>query len=287
MAARTVASPRDRLATILIAPFMTCSARLPVYTLLIAAFIPATPVLGPLGLQGLVLLGLYARGASAAFVTAGLLNSTVLRGTPATFYLELPPYRMPTVKLLATQVWHSARAFLRRAGSIILAVSIVLWCLLSFPRQAADPTLSPGAQAQRQIEASIAGRVGQFIEPAIEPLGYDWRVGIGLVASLGAREIMVSALAQIYAVQEVEGFEGLRHALRNDRDPETGERAFTLAKALSILVFFVFALQCTSTLVVMARETGKWRWPALAFAYMFGLAYAASFLTYRIALALI
>jgi ferrous iron transport protein B len=287
MAARTVASPRDRLATILVAPFMTCSARLPVYTLLIAAFIPATPVLGPLGLQGLVLLGLYAVGTATAFVTAGLLNSTVLRGTPATFYLELPPYRMPTAKLLATQVWHSARAFLRRAGSIILAVSIVLWCLLAFPRQPADPTLPPEAQAQRQIGASVAGRVGHFIEPAIEPLGYDWRVGIGLVASLGAREIMVSALAQIYAVQEVDGFEGLRHALRNDRDPETGEPAFTLAKALSILVFFVFALQCTSTLVVMARETGGWRWPALAFAYMFGLAYAASFVTYRIALALI
>jgi ferrous iron transport protein B len=194
---------------------------------------------------------------------------------------------MPTAKLLATQVWRSARAFLRRAGSIILAVSIVLWGLLSFPRQAADPALAPEAEAQRQIEMSVAGRIGHFIEPAIEPLGYDWRIGVGLFASLAAREVMVSALAQIYAVQEADGFEGLRHALRNDRDPETGKPTFTLAKALSLLVFFVFALQCTSTVVIMGRETGSWRWPALAFAYMFGLAYGASFLTYRVALALL
>jgi ferrous iron transport protein B len=287
MTARTIASPRDRLATILVAPFMTCSARLPVYALLIAAFIPAIPVLGPLGLQGLVLLGLYALGTVTAFAMAAVLNFTVLRGTPATFYLELPPYRIPTAKLLATQVWGSARAFLRRAGTIILAVSVVLWALLAFPRLEAAPALTPSAQARRQIEQSIAGRIGHWVEPAIEPLGYDWRVGVGLIAGLAAREVIVSALGQIYAVQEAAGFEGLRDALRNDRDPQTGESRFSLATALSLLVFFVFALQCTSTIVVMGRETGSWRWPALAFAYTFGLAYAASFVTYRITLALL
>ena len=287
MAARTIASPRDRLATIMISPFITCSARLPVYALLIAAFVPAVPVLGPLGLQGLVLLGLYALGTLTAFLVAALLNSTLLRGTPATFYLELPPYRRPTLRLLVTQVWGSVRAFLQRAGTIILGVSVLLWALLAFPRVEVDPLLSPGAQAQRQVEQSAAGRIGQAIEPAIAPLGYDWRIGVGLLAGLAAREVIVSALAQIYAVEEADGFGGLREALRNDRDPRTGEPRFTLATALSLLVFFVFALQCTSTVVVMARETGSWRWPALALGYTFGLAYGASFLTYRVTLALL
>jgi ferrous iron transport protein B len=286
MAARTIASPRDRLATILVAPFMTCSARLPIYALLIATFIPAIPVLGPLGLQGLVLLGLYLLGTGTAFAMAALLNWTVLRGTPATFYLELPPYRVPTARLLTSQVWGSTRAFLRRAGSIILAVSIILWGLLAFPRVEQEPGVPAEVHAQRQIEQSIAGRIGHWIEPVIEPLGYDWRIGVGLVAGLAAREVIVSALGQIYAVERADSFEGLRDALRNDRDPMTGEPRVTLATALSILVFFVFALQCTSTVVVMGRETGGWRWPAFAFSYMFALAYGASFVTYRIALAL-
>jgi ferrous iron transport protein B len=287
MAARTIASPRDRLATVLVAPLMTCSARLPVYALLIATFIPAIPVLGPLGLQGLVLLGLYMLGTGSAFAMAAMLNSTVLRGTPATFYLELPPYRIPTVRLLTTQVWRSTRAFLRRAGTIILAVSLLLWALLAFPRASVDPALTPGAQAQHQIEQSVAGRMGHWIEPLIEPLGYDWRIGVGLVAALAAREVIVSALGQIYAVERADSFEGLRDALRNDRDPATGEPRVTLATALSLLVFFVFALQCTSTVVIMGRETASWRWPAFAFSYMLAFAYAASFVTYRTALALL
>ena len=287
LSARTIASPRDRLATILVAPFMTCSARLPVYALLIAAFVPAVSVLGPLGLQGLFLLGLYALGTTTALATAALLNSTLLRGTPATFYLELPPYRLPTLRLLATQVWGSARSFLRRAGTIILAASIVLWALLAFPRAQVDPSLPPERVAQAQLEASLAGRIGHAIEPAIEPLGFDWRIGVGLLASLAAREVVVSALAQIYAVEEHDRFEGLRDALRRDRDPATGDPRFTLATAVSLLLFFVFALQCMSTVVVMGRETGSWRWPALAFGYMLGLAYAASFVGYRVTLALL
>jgi ferrous iron transport protein B len=287
MATRTIGSPRDRLATILVAPFMTCSARLPVYTLLIAAFIPAVPVLGPLGLQGLTMLGLYVLGTGTAFGMAALLNSTVLRGTPATFYLELPPYRIPTLKLLATQVWGSVRAFLRRAGTIILGVSILLWALLSFPRLPVAPEVPPQEQARLQLEHSVAGRVGRAIEPLIEPLGYDWRIGVGLLSSLAAREVLVSAMAQIYAVEDPDSFDGLRTALREDRDPSTGARRFTLATAISVLVFFVFALQCTSTVVVMGRETRSWRWPAFAFTYMLVLAYGASFVSYRIASALL
>ena len=281
MAARTIASPRERLATILVAPFMTCSARLPVYALLIAAFVPATSV-GPLGLQGLVMLGLYVLGALTAFLTAALLTRTMLRGSVSVFYMELPPYRWPTWRLLLRQVWESARAFLKRAGTIILAASIVLWVLMSFPKAPEQPGLTEAQQAQVNLEASAASKLGHFIEPAIEPLGFDWKIGVGLVASLAAREVIVSTLAQLYAVSDPEGGFDLREALRADIDPRTGKHVFDLPTALSLLVFFVFALQCTSTVVVMARETGGWGWPALAFTYMLALAWIGSFITYQV-----
>ena len=286
MSARSIASPRDRLATILVAPFMTCSARLPVYTLLIAAFVPAVAVFG-IGLQGLVMLGLYLLGAFTALAAAALLKSTLLRGQVSSFYMELPPYRMPSLRLLASQVWGSAWAFIRRAGTLILLTSIVLWTLLNFPRIEPDPALSPKQQASAAIEASAAASVGRAVEPLIAPLGFDWRIGVGLVASLAAREVIVATLSQIYAVGDSDDFEGLRAALQSDVNPETGEKSFSLPVALSLLVFFVFALQCSSTIVVMARETGSWRWPALAFSYMLALAYAGSFVTYRVASALL
>jgi len=286
MAARTIASPRERLATILVAPFMTCSARLPVYTLLIAAFVPARAVLGPFGLQGLVMLGLYLLGASTAFASAALLNKTLLKGSISVFYMELPPYRLPTMRLLARQVRGSASAFLKRAGTIILGASVVLWVLLSFPSAPRDPALTPGAQASADLE-SIAGRVGHAIEPAIAPLGFDWKIGVGLIASLAAREVIVATMAQIYAVGGEEDFEGLRTAMTSDIDPRTGAHVFTLPTAISLMVFFVFALQCTSTLVIMARETGTWRWPALAFGYMLALAWTGSFVAYHLARALV
>jgi ferrous iron transport protein B len=286
MAARSIESPRDRLATILVAPFMTCSARLPVYTLLIAAFVPATSVLG-LGLQGLVMLGLYLLGALTALASAALLRSTLLRGQISRFYLELPPYRVPTLRLLGSQVWGSAFSFVRRAGTIILAASIVLWILLAFPRIPEDPNLSADQQAQAALEASAGAALGRAIEPLIEPLGFDWRIGVGLIASLAAREVIVATLSQIYAVSDADGFSGLREALISDVNPETGLPTYNLAVALSLLVFFVFALQCTSTIVVMYRETGGLRWPAFAFGYMLLLAYAGSFVTYRVASALL
>lgn len=286
MAARTIASPRERLATILVAPFMTCSARLPVYTLLIAAFVPAANVFG-LGLQGLVMFALYLLGAFTAFASAALLNKTLLKGAVSVFYMELPPYRLPTPGLIGRQVWESAAAFLKRAGTIILIASIVLWGLLTFPSAPIDPAFTATQQASADLEASVAGRVGRAIEPAIAPLGFDWKIGVGLIASLAAREVIVATLAQIYAVADAEDFAGLRTALKNDVDPRTGERAFTLPTALSLLVFFVFALQCTSTIAIMARETGTWRWPALAFGYMLGLAWVGSFVTYHVARALI
>jgi ferrous iron transport protein B len=284
MATRTIAAPRGRLATILVAPLMTCSARLPVYALLIGAFVPAREVVGPIGLQGLVLLGLYLAGSVSALLVAALLKRTLLRGEGLPFYMELPPYRVPPLRLLASQVWGSVRAFLRRAGTIILAVAVVLWTLLTFPRVQAPPDLDRDQAARFALEHSFAGRIGHAIEPAIAPLGFDWKIGVGLVASLGAREIMVSTLAQIYAVSDEAT--GLRAAIRADVDPRTGRRVFTPATVASLLVFFVFALQCASTLAVMRRETNSWRWPAFAFAYLLALAWCASFATWHAAAAL-
>ena len=280
MAARTIPSPRHRLVTILVAPLMTCSARLPVYALLIGAFVPAVQVAGPLGLQGLVLLALYAAGSLTALLVASVLTRTLLREDAMPFYMELPPYRLPTAKLLASQVWRSTWAFLRRAGTIILAVSIVLWFLLTFPQQQAPAGASSAEASRHAIEHSFAGRAGHAIEPVIEPLGFDWKIGIGLVASLAAREIIVSTLAQIYAASEEET--SLRAAVQRDIDPRTGEKIFDAPTVASLLVFFVFSLQCMSTLAIMRRETNSWRWPVFAFSYLLALAYGASFATHRI-----
>ncbi len=281
MATRTIPSPRQRLVTIVVSPLMTCSARLPVYALLIGAFVPATTLWGFLGLQGLVLLGLYTLGALAALAAAALLSRGLGRGDALPFYLELPPYRVPPVRLVASQVWGAARAFLRRAGSIILGVSIALWFLLSFPRVEPPPGLAEAEAASFALERSAAGRIGHALEPAIAPLGFDWKIGVGLVASLAAREVIVATLAQIYAATDGDAG-SLREAIRADRNPGTGRPVFTPAAVASLLVFFVFALQCMSTLAIMRRETNSWRWPAFAFGYLLALAWGASFVTHRI-----
>ena len=280
MATRTIASPGNRLVTILVAPLMTCSARLPVYALLIAAFVPSTGVWGPIGLQGLTLFGLYLLGALSALGVAALLKRRVGAQEDPPFFLELPPYRRPTLKLWLSQVWGSAYAFLRRAGTIILCVAIVLWVLLHFPKVEAPSQFSESEAKRYAIEHSFAGRMGHAIEPIIEPLGFDWKIGVGLIASLAAREVIVSTLAQIYAASDEES--SLREAIRKDRHPETGQLVFDKATVASLLVFFVFALQCISTLAVMRRETNSWRWPGFAFAYLSAVAYISSFITYQL-----
>ena len=285
MATRTIPSPRDRLVTILVAPLMTCSARLPVYALLIGAFVPGTTVWGPIGLQGLVLLALYLLGGVAALGVAAVFKRTLLPGEGLPFTMELPSYRWPTFTLWATQVWGSAWAFLRRAGTIILVLSMVLWVLLTFPRSEPPEGTPPERAASYALEHSAAGRLGHAIEPLIEPLGFDWKIGVGLVASIAAREVIVATLAQIYAAQDEEA--SLRQAVRNDVDERTGERVFDAATVASLLVFFVFALQCMSTLAIMRRETNSWRWPAFAFGYLFAIAWGASFVTHRVVGALV
>jgi ferrous iron transport protein B len=280
MATRTIPSARDRLVTILVAPLMTCSARLPVYTLLIAAFVPAENLWGPIGLHGVTLLGLYLLGAVAALVVATVLTRLLERGDALPFYMELPPYRLPTARLLASQVWGSVSAFLRRAGTIILAVTVVLWFLLNFP-EATPPEGASDVEARGYaLEHSYAGRAGHALEPLIAPLGFDWKIGVGLIGSLAAREVIVATLAQIYAATDQES--SLRDAIRADVDPRTGRKVFTPATVASLLVFFVFALQCASTLAIIGRETNSWRWPAFAFGYLLVLAYGASFVTYRV-----
>jgi ferrous iron transport protein B len=285
MATRTIPSPRDRLVTILVAPLMTCSARLPVYALLIGAFVPARDVLGPIGLQGLVLLGLYLLGPLVALAVAAVLKRTLLKGEGLPFTMELPTYRIPTVRLWLSQVGGSAWAFLRRAGTIILSVSIVLWALLEFPRVAVPESLPESARASYAIERSFAGRAGHAIEPLIEPLGFDWKVGVGLIASLAAREVIVATLAQIYAASDKET--SLRAAVRADRHSQSGELVFSPPTVAALLVFFVFALQCMSTIAIMRRETNSWRWPAFAFGYMLALAWLLSFTANRITAALL
>ena len=266
LAARTVEDERDRLATIFITPFMTCSARLPVYALLIAAFIPEGRLLGPfLGYRAAVLLGLYGLGIAAAVVTAFLLKRTLLRAQPGSFVMDLPSYRLPSARSIGLRLLDRSKIFLRRAGSIIFAVAIVLWVLTQFPRTDAGPPL---------IEDSALGRIGQTIEPAIEPLGFDWRIGVGLVTSLAAREVIVGTLGTIYGVEDAtDDSITLQETLRRD---------LTLPAAIGLLVFFAFALQCMSTVAVMRRETGGWKWPILQFSYMLFLAYSGAFVAVRI-----
>lgn len=289
MSARAIPDPRQRLATILVAPFMTCSARLPVYTLLIAAFIPHQEVLGVFNLQGLVMLGLYLLGAITALAASALLRRGPLAGQSMPFYVELPPYRWPTAKVLLRGVWMPVSRFLRRAGTVILVASMVLWALIRFPQTEAPTDVSAQGQsavASYQLEQSLAGRFGRLLEPVFEPLGFDWRVTVGIVSSLAAREVVVATLAQIYAVEE-EDEAALRDVLKLRLAPSRdGSRssAGQLAVAISMLVFFVFALQCISTVAVMRRETGSWLWPLAAYGVMFALAYGASFVAYRLTL---
>jgi ferrous iron transport protein B len=262
MATRTIESKRDRLATILIAPFMTCSARLPVYTLIIAAFIADRPLLGHFfGMQAGALLGLYVLGFLAAIMTARLLKSSILKSERVPFVLEMPPYRWPTLRSLGLRLLDRAKVFLRRAGTVILMVIVVLWVLENLPAKNGKPPA---------IADSFAGMIGHAVEPAIKPLGFNWKIGIGLVSSIAAREVIVGTLGTIYGSEGTSQSIGLRKALQSDLSP---------GGAVALLVFFAFAMQCMSTIAVVRRETGGWKWPAMQFAYMTFLAYVCAMIT--------
>ncbi|MGH9721712.1 MAG: ferrous iron transporter B [Bryobacteraceae bacterium] len=264
LSTRTIENKRDRIATILIAPFMTCSARLPVYTLIIAAFIPDRPLIGPLHSRVAMMLALYVLGFLMAIATARLLKSSILKSTRRPFLLEMPPYRWPTLRSIGLRLLDRSKVFLHRAGTVILAVAICLWILAHVPLQ--NGKAPP-------IEESIAGRIGRTVEPVIQPLGFNWKIGIGLITSLAAREVIVGTLGTIYGIEGGPESQDLQSALRRD---------LTTAGAVALLIFFAFAMQCMSTLAVVRRETGGWKWPAAQFAYMTAVAYLSAFAAYRL-----
>jgi ferrous iron transport protein B len=274
MATRTIENKRDRFATILVTPFMTCSARLPVYMLLIAAFIPNIFYLhGFLGLRTIVMLSLYLAGFVGAMTTAWLLKSSILRSSETPFILELPQYRMPTLRSLALRLVDRARVFLRQAGTVILMVTLALWILAHLPVIHS----AGGAWSAPELADSVIGRLGHFIEPAIAPLGFNWKIGIGLLSSVLAREVMVSTMGTLYGADPSTQAMHLQTALHHD---------MTLGGALALMIFFAFAMQCTSTMAVVRRETNSWKWPALQFAYMLALAYGAAFVVNHVAMAI-
>jgi ferrous iron transport protein B len=275
MATRTIENRRDRLATILVTPFMTCSARLPVYMLLIAAFIPNIVYLhGFLGLRTIVMLSLYVAGFVGAMATAWLLKSSILKSSETPFILELPQYRMPTLRSLSLRLVDRARVFLRQAGTIILCVTLALWVLAHLPIM----HIQGGSYAAPQLAESVIGRLGHFIEPAIAPLGFNWKIGIGLLSSVLAREVMVSTMGTLYGADPATQSMHLQTALHHD---------MTLGGALALMIFFAFAMQCTSTMAVVRRETNSWKWPAVQFLYMLVLAWGAAFLVNHIVIALL
>jgi Fe2+ transport system protein B len=287
MATRTIQQPKERAATIMVLPLMSCSARLPIYTLLIGAFVPATTVAGLFNLQGLTMLGMYLLGTVAALAAAAVFRRTLLRSATRALIIELPSYSWPSARVLASSVWQRVQLFLRKAGTIIFAISVLLWALASYPKPAAERALSQEAR----LEQSALGRIGHAIEPAVRPLGYDWKIGVSMVASFAAREVFVSTMATIYGVSSTEGApQALAPRLRAERNPATGTAVYTPLVAIGLMCFYVFALMCTSTIAVTMREMGGGvrgaGWAALQFAYMLVLAYGAGFLVYRGGLAL-
>ena len=273
MAARTIANPRDRLVTIMIAPLMTCSARLPVYAQLIGAFIPQREVWGAFELQGLVLLALYFAGILGAMAVAWLLKRFTAAGREVRpLMMELPSYHLPTVRNIGIGLWQRISIFVKRVGGIILFLTILLWFLASYPG-------APEGATGAAIEYSFAGMLGQALAVIFEPIGFNWQISIALVPGLAAREVAVSALGTVYALSAT-GDEAV-----NALAPLIAQQ-WSLATALSLLAWYVFAPQCLATLAAVKRETGGWTMPAIMAGYLFALAYAASFITYRVALAL-
>ncbi len=272
MAARTIESRKERLLTILLVPLMSCSARLPIYALMIGALIPPVSLFGFLDLQGFTMILMYFLGTATALVLALVFSRFLKLDESSSFIMELPPYRVPLMRSVFRQVWLRGKLFIRDAGKIIMAVSIVLWFLASFPADSREAG----------IEASYAGRIGQAIEPVIRPLGFDWKIGVGLVTSFAAREVLVSTLATLYNVNDSEaGIVRLKDAIRNDRDPVTGKLLYSPLMALALMVFYVYAAQCMATFALVRRETNSWTWPIFMLVYMTSLAYVMALIVYQ------
>ena len=285
MATRTLPSAKDRIATMMGAPLMTCSARLPVYTLLIGIMVPGDLFWGPFQAQGTIMFGLYLLGAISAMIAAWVFKRIVGRGaTQLPFYMEMPSYRLPSARSVIIAVWDACKAFLRKVAGIIMVVTIVLWGLLNFPAHSEDAMTAAGVDVGDEaavtaytLDNSYAATIGRAVSPVFDPLGFDWRINIGVLSSLAARETVVSTLGQVASAEDPEdpgeSLEGMTHS----DGPHAGEPVFTPSTIAALLVFFVYALQCASTLGVMRRETGTWRWSIIAFIYMGGLAWVMAF----------
>jgi ferrous iron transport protein B len=315
MATRTMERERDRLLTMLVVPLMTCSARLPIYTLIIAALFPPSDLFGFVPVQGLLMVLMYLFATFVALGAAGVLGRTVVRGRRMPLLLELPPYRWPTPRSIVRQVVERAGLFLKEAGTVILACTIALWFLLSYPRPPhpeplreravaawseraidlgagrpaatidvaarGDNTDAIAAWRAQKLENSYGGRLGHAIEPLIEPLGFDWKLGVGIIGAFAAREVFVSTMGLVHGIGDVdETSEPLRDKIRAEAKSD-GRPRYTPLVGLSLMIFFALACQCMSTLAVVRRETKTWRWPAFLFAYMTVLAYGASLLVYQ------
>ena len=310
MATRTIESPKDRLVTILVAPLMSCSARLPVYTVLIAACIPQTKLFGFLGLPGLTMLAMYLLGIVVALLMAWLFKKTLLKGPTPMLIMELPPYKHPVPSVVLRHMWDRSKLFLRRAGTVILGINIVLWFLATYPKLERAPGVPPGSApvtaaanqpaqaparqdaggtlsstvASEQLRHSFAGMMGRAIEPFIAPLGFDWKMGIGIIGSFAAREVFVSTMSTVYNVGEVQkdeaGTASLAKMLGAQNRPD-GTRLYTPLLGITLMVFYVFALQCVSTIAVVRRETNGWKWPIFQWLYMTALAWGLAFLTWH------
>lgn len=314
MATRTIESPKDRLVTILVSPLMSCSARLPVYTLLIAACIPNITVLGFLKLSGLTMLAMYLLGIIVALLMAWLFKKTLLKGEPPLLIMELPPYKRPLFRVVVRHMWDRSRLFLRRAGTVILGINILLWFFATYPRSSslekeysarrsaimaetgAQDANAATVRAEKlaaldneesggKLHYSFAGRIGRILEPAIAPLGFDWKIGIGLVSSFAAREVFVSTMSTVYSVGKYDRSESsmssLVKTLQSQKRPD-GTPVYTTLTGLTLMVFYVFALQCVSTVAIVRRETNSWKWPIFQWVYMGALAWGLAFITYQV-----
>jgi ferrous iron transport protein B len=298
MSARTIQNRKERLITIMVTPLMSCSARLPVYTILIGLVIPDTKIAGLFNLQGLVLMGLYLLGFFMALIVARVLNFIVKVKERTFFLMELPVYRAPRWKNVGITMVEKARIFVTDAGKVIMIISVLLWAMATFgppakmknikaqyaqlktsqPEKTADWNR---LEATDKLEHSFAGYMGHAIEPAIRPLGYDWKIGIALITSFAAREVFVGTMATLYSVGSDESDATIRDKMRNARHPD-GKPVYNLASGLSLLIFYVFAMQCMSTLAIVKRETSSWKIPAIQFLYMSALAYVSALIVYQL-----
>ena len=278
MATRTIENKRDRMVTILVAPLMSCSARVPVYTLLIAGFIPPLMLWNFVSLPALVIVSMYLLGLTMALLMAWLFKKTMFKGEAPLFLMELPPYKVPGLKSVLLQTWQRSSHFLKRAGTIILAINILLWFAMKFPG-------SPTQSNSDRLRTSVAGVAGRTIEPLIQPFGMDWKVGIGILGSFAAREVFVSTMATVYNVEdddEEKASVSVRQQMQAEMNPVTGKPRFDPVAAVALMVFYVLALQCVSTIAVVRRETESWKWALFQWTYMFVLAWVSATVVYQV-----